>query len=267
MDMDMDTSEPAVENKSKYFNTGKLDFTSTQTHGPRSNQHANGTPISGTLTTGATSSLERAAADLHAAIQQKKQELDTQSQQGAMERTPTLTGVVPCQNQQVPQPGAPASNVQTASIPTSTMLTPFDLLQLRQPPKSTPTGLKIAPNTRSNTRVVFYDTLVAANTKMTRLAKNPNDEKDIAAYYLLKDTVPFWSDWVPLNAEQILVLAQQAENEVVSSVQKGVNSGKAKSLCGAEYAKVAGRLGLGGDAKGVEDFAARAKELRGERDV
>ena len=107
----------------------------------------------------------------------------------------------------------------------------------------------------------FYDTLVTANTRLTRLKHDPDLEMGLATAYLIDGTAPFLNDFVPLSAGEILRLAKEAEVQVLEALKKNVVEGKLKSSEDLEYARLASKLVISCDAKDVENFAREAARL------
>lgn len=84
---------------------------------------------------------------------------------------------------------------------------------------------------------------------------------ELARDYITGGTAPFWNDFVPLSAGEILRLAKEAEVQMLEALTENVAGGKLKCSEDMEYAKLVSKLGISCNAKGVENFAAEAANL------
>lgn len=76
-------------------------------------------------------------------------------------------------------------------------------------------------------------------------------------------SAPFWDDFVPLSADELMGMAKKFEADVVGQLRRKVRTREVKSgEHKQEYVKLAEKIDISLDAEGIEWFADQVHELR-----
>jgi hypothetical protein len=151
--------------------------------------------------------------------------------------------------------------IPATQVPKSDMLIDADLALLKEPTCVTPYDLEVDNDSRRDTLVGFYDTLVDANTRLSRLKHNEDLEPELVKVYRVTGTAPFWNDFTPLATKELFCLAKGIEDHILSILLMGVRSERLDGAHENQYLSLTARHGPRSDVLGLRSFALMAAKL------
>ncbi|KAI4645389.1 uncharacterized protein J4E79_010928 [Alternaria viburni] len=143
----------------------------------------------------------------------------------------------------------------------SDMLMEADLALLKEPTSAKPYNIKLANELRGGTLVEFYDKLVEANSLVSRLKYDEDLQHALIEVYQRTGIAPFWTDYLPLDTQELMRLTKQIEDDAFRRLLMDVRSGKAEVSHENAYIRLTARYRPGTDAIGLMEFASKAAKF------